>query len=325
MELSRRTRRRILSAVTMSAFAAALWWGWPQPPEPIPVAAPPSQGTPVTLPDSSNQEAAKPVQAPAAAKAEPPPKVRAYKVAPGDTAEAIAGQFGLQTSSVLWSNGLREDSLLQIDQELLIPATDGLIHQVSDGDTFWDLAVTYDVEVDELILANPDISPDALQPGQRMVVPQGTPPRRATQVASRSGGSADRATVASAGGLIWPLTGEITDRFGWRTHPVYGTRNYHEGIDIGVPPGTPIRAAGAGRVTLAAWYGGYGLTVRIDHGNGLVSRYSHDSELLVQVGDWVEAGQVIALSGNTGVSTGPHLDFGLYRNGAPIDPLSMLP
>jgi len=127
------------------------------------------------------------------------------------------------------------------------------------------------------------------------------------------------------GGLICPLSGQITEYFGWRTHPVYGTSNYHEGIDIAVPPGTPIQAIASGQVTMAEWYGGWGLTVQVDHGNGLVSRYSHDGELLVSVGEWVYTGQVIAYSGNTGVSTGPHLDFGIYEYGEPVDPLALLP
>ncbi|MFZ5827526.1 MAG: peptidoglycan DD-metalloendopeptidase family protein [Bacillota bacterium] len=336
MKLSRRNRRRIFFAVVLSAFSTALWWGWPRQPAPAPTETAQTEEPPAAVTSAAPEVAepvaelaeSKPEQAPAAAKAEPPAKVQVYRVAAGDTAEAIAARFGLKTTTVLWSNRLTESSVLQIDQELLIPATDGVIHNVSDGDTFWDIAAVYNVEVDALILANPDISPDALQPGQKMLVPNGTPPRRSTTVASRSGGEGSRpAVVPPSGGLslIWPLSGELTERFGWRTHPVYGTPNYHEGIDIGIPEGTPIVAVAAGRVITAEWYGGYGLTVRIDHGNGLVSRYSHDSKLLVKVGEWVEAGQVIALSGNTGVSTGPHLDFGLYSNGQPFDPLTMLP
>lgn len=335
MSLTRRNRRRIVFASALAAFATALWWGWPHQPAISPAATAQPTEQAAALPATAPEEAeptvelteAKPTQAPAAARAEPPTKVQVYRVVAGDTAESIAARFGLKTSTILWSNRLTESSLLQIDQEILVPVTDGLIHNVADGDTFWDIASAYNVEVDALILANPDISPDALQPGQTMVVPDGAPPRRSTMVASRSGGESARSAPAPSSGvaLLWPLTGELTDPFGWRTHPVYGTRNFHEGIDIGVPTGTPIQAVAAGRVITAEWYGGYGLTVRIDHGSGLVSRYSHDSELLVSVGEWVEAGQVIALSGNTGVSTGPHLDFGLYRNGQPFDPLSMLP
>lgn len=254
-----------------------------------------------------------------------------YRVTDGDTAEGIAARFGLKTSTILWSNGLTEDSLLQIGQELLIPAVDGLVHTVKEGDTLWDIASLYGVDVDKVVLANPDISPDSLQPGQRLLIPNGVPPRRAVMVASRSGSAEPSRsgrqppTQTPHRELVWPLRGPITERFGWRTHPVYGTRNFHEGIDIGVPPGTPVRAVAAGKVIFAGSYGGYGLTVKIDHGGGLVSRYSHNSELLVQEGESVEAGQVIAKSGNTGVSTGPHLDFGLYRDQVPIDPLTMLP
>lgn len=340
MNLSRLIQRRIVYATVLASFSAALWWSWPRSHVAQPVTDATEEATAHGR-DRSMQAELPPAPPPAMAgnsalepkQVEPTPKVKTYKVVSGDTVESIAARFGLKPSSILWSNRLTEDSLLQIDQELLIPATDGVVHVVTEGDSLWEIALAYGAEVDEVIQANPDISPDTLQPGQLLVVPNGKAPRRATMIASRSGtgGShrvvpeAPSAPVTRSSGLIWPLTGEITDRFGWRTHPVYGTKNYHEGIDIAVSSGTPIRAVAAGRVVLAEWYGGYGLTIKVDHGNGLVSRYSHYSELLVKVGDTVEAGQVIANSGNTGLSTGPHLDFGLYRDNVPIDPLSLLP
>lgn len=259
------------------------------------------------------------------------PTIRRYKVVSGDTVEAIAKRYGLKASSILWSNRLTDDSLLQVGQELIIPPVDGLIHTIADGDTYWDVASAHQADKDHMVKANPDVSPDSLQPGQLLVVPGGLPPRR-NQVVSRDGGGRTApppapATVTPPQGFMfqWPLTGEITEPFGWRTHPVYGTRNFHDGIDIAVDPGTAVRAAAAGTVILAEWYGGWGLTVKVDHGGGLVTRYSHNGTLLVKVGDAVKAGQVIARSGNTGVSTGPHLDFGIYRKDTPVDPLSLLP
>ena len=277
---------------------------------------------PPTLAPAAAESQGESVTEAATVPAEPIPKVKVYTVRPGDTVDGIARRYGLRASSILWSNGITETTLLQIDQELLIPAVDGILHAVVDGDTFWEIALTHNVEADDLIRANTEISPDSLQPGKFLLVPGGAPARRPTAVASRSS-SQDR--QAAVPGLIWPLQGTITDTFGWRIHPVHGTRNFHEGIDIAVPEGTPVRAVAAGRITLSDWYGGYGLTVRIDHGDGLVSRYSHNSSLLVAVGQTVSVGEVIALSGNTGVSTGPHLDFGLYRGGTSVDPLTLLP
>lgn len=125
---------------------------------------------------------------------------------------------------------------------------------------------------------------------------------------------------AAIGDLAVPVAGGITSDFGWRTHPITGDQRFHEGIDIGAAYGTPVGAAGAGTVTMAGWNGGYGNTVMIDHGNGLSSLYAHLSSILVSVGELVSKLQTIGLVGSTGNSTGPHLHFGLYDNGSPIDP-----
>ena len=98
----------------------------------------------------------------------------------------------------------------------------------------------------------------------------------------------------------------------------------HEGIDIAVPSGTPVHAAAAGTVVYAGWLGGYGNIVVVDHGNGLSTAYGHNSSLSVAQGASVGAGSVIALSGNTGHSTGPHVHFEVRVNGAAVDPTRYL-
>jgi murein DD-endopeptidase MepM/ murein hydrolase activator NlpD len=95
-------------------------------------------------------------------------------------------------------------------------------------------------------------------------------------------------------------------------------------VDIAVSIGTPVHAADAGVVIVSGWQGGYGNFVAIDHGNGLATCYGHNSQLLVKEGDKVSQGQVISLSGNTGLSTGPHVHFEVRRNGVPVDPMSFL-
>lgn len=122
-------------------------------------------------------------------------------------------------------------------------------------------------------------------------------------------------TVNAFGGLI-------TSPFGYRTHPIFGTVIYHSGIDIGVVSGTAVPAADSGTVIYSGWAGGYGYFVMIDHGDGIVSCYGHNEELLVQEGDKVSKGDVISLSGSTGYSTGPHLHFEVRQDGEPIDPTS---
>lgn len=122
--------------------------------------------------------------------------------------------------------------------------------------------------------------------------------------------------------LKWPTDGNrITSYFGPRAQPIAGASTYHEAIDIGVPEGTNVYACQDGVVTTASYSNSAGNMVVIDHGNGLVSKYFHNKELKVSVGETVTKGQIIAISGNTGNSTGAHLHFGIYSNGTAVDPL----
>ncbi len=127
------------------------------------------------------------------------------------------------------------------------------------------------------------------------------------------------------GAMVWPLRGEITSPFGWRTHPIFGTQKYHSGLDIGGDYGDPIKAADEGVVISSGWLGGYGYCVIIDHGNGVTTLYGHNSELWVGVGDRVGKGQTIALCGSTGYSTGPHCHFEVREHGETVNPLNYLP
>ena len=122
----------------------------------------------------------------------------------------------------------------------------------------------------------------------------------------------------SAAGFIWPVNGPVTSGFGWR----WG--RMHEGIDIGVPYGTPIRAAAAGRVVYSGWMSGYGNLVAIDHGGGISTAYGHQSSIAVGLGQTVSQGQTIGYVGCTGHCFGPHLHFEVRVNGAPVDPLGYL-
>jgi murein DD-endopeptidase MepM/ murein hydrolase activator NlpD len=111
-----------------------------------------------------------------------------------------------------------------------------------------------------------------------------------------------------------------TSNFGYRIDPFNGHQSFHEGVDFAAETGTPINAAASGKVIYAETHAAYGKTVDIDHGNGLVTRYAHASELLVKDGDLVVRGQRIAKVGSTGRSTGPHLHFEVRLNGAPQNP-----
>ncbi len=119
---------------------------------------------------------------------------------------------------------------------------------------------------------------------------------------------------------IWPTRGRISSRYGARAHPIFGGVRPHEGIDIDAPKGTPIMAAAGGRVIRAGWKVGYGLTLLIDHDYGYRTFYAHCSKLKVKRGDLVERGEIIALVGNTGVTTGPHLHYEVMIDGVSKNP-----
>ena len=151
--------------------------------------------------------------------------------------------------------------------------------------------------------------------------------RAAAAAAASQGGSGGGATttwVQGTGQLAAPVNAPITSDFGWRIHPIYGTRRLHAGTDFGVDEGTPVHAADGGVVVEAGWISGYGYTVIIDHGNGMSTLYAHNSDVAVSPGQTVSKGQVVSYSGNTGGSTGPHLHFEVRINGEPTDPMGYL-
>lgn len=125
--------------------------------------------------------------------------------------------------------------------------------------------------------------------------------------------------------FIKPISGgRMTSTFGRRSRPTKGASTFHKGIDWGVPQGTPVYASCGGTVIKAGWGSGYGYCVFISHPDGKVTRYGHLSKVLVSAGQTVSQGQRIALSGNTGVSTGPHLHFEILVNGAQVNPFNYL-
>ncbi|MDD2432002.1 MAG: M23 family metallopeptidase [Firmicutes bacterium] len=124
---------------------------------------------------------------------------------------------------------------------------------------------------------------------------------------------------------IWPAKAYISSAYGWRNHPILNERKRHTGVDIGVLKGTPVKATADGIIKKAGWVTGYGILVQIDHGNGIDTLYGHLSRSVVKKGDVVKKGQLIAYSGNTGVSTGDHLHYEVRVNGRDVNPLNYLP
>lgn len=141
---------------------------------------------------------------------------------------------------------------------------------------------------------------------------------------SDNSGSNNGGSTTGSGQFIWHVSGPITDYFGPRESPTAGASSNHMGIDIGCSYGVPIAAADAGVVTVAEWGESGGNYVMIDHGNGFVTMYLHNSSLAVSVGDVVSQGQTIAYAGSTGYSTGTHCHFSVFLNGSYVNPLDYL-
>ena len=123
------------------------------------------------------------------------------------------------------------------------------------------------------------------------------------------------------GGLMMPVRGRFSSRFGFRRHPITGVYKLHTGLDISASTGTPIRAAADGVVIFSRRMKAYGNAVVISHGGSVSTLYGHCSRLLVSVGQEVKKGQIIALVGSTGYSTGPHCHFEKRINGTPVNPM----
>lgn len=143
---------------------------------------------------------------------------------------------------------------------------------------------------------------------------------------NQSGSGSGNATVPSGSGTLsaWPAPSysHVSSGYGWRTHPIYGTRKLHKGVDLAAPGGSPVLAAGAGTVIQSYYSSSYGNHIVISHGGGLITGYAHLSKRVVSEGERVSAGQQIGTVGSTGNSTGNHLHFEVYSNGSTINPMN---
>jgi murein DD-endopeptidase MepM/ murein hydrolase activator NlpD len=278
---------------------------------------------------------------------------RSHTVAAGETLWKISQDRGVGVEALAAANHLTLGAILHPGQVLVMPPVDPAAppaeevtagaqevpagtHRVAQGETLWAISHRAHVGVEALAAANHLASNAVLRPGQRLVVPPpGTPPPVIAvplrpRPAAKSPVPAIRIAarfqplVGIAGFLGQPSEGMITSRFGWRIHPIFGTREFHTGVDIANRMGTPIRAAAAGIVKFVGWMGGYGRLVVVAHGNGFETSYSHLSEMLVTLGQRVGRGQVLGRMGSTGWSTGPHLFFEVRRHGVALDPLPYL-
>jgi murein DD-endopeptidase MepM/ murein hydrolase activator NlpD len=122
----------------------------------------------------------------------------------------------------------------------------------------------------------------------------------------------------------WPAPGALSSGFGTRASPQTGEPAFHSGVDIRVPPGTPVKVTADGIVIVSSWVGGNGNIVVVEHGHDFSTAYAHNTQNLVKVGQRVKRGDTIAISGATGMTTGPHLHYEVWKRGIPTDPISLL-
>ncbi|MEP7199324.1 MAG: M23 family metallopeptidase, partial [Chloroflexota bacterium] len=205
----------------------------------------------------------------------------------------------------------------KIGQELIIPPTSGVLHEVKAGDTLDAIAKKYKGDTATIIAleANALTPPYTLTAGQRVMVPGGDKPYQPKVVYGYSGAVPSNVTRGS-GSFVWPIGGVLTQQF-WTGH---------RAIDVGARIGSAVTASDSGFVILVANDDyGYGKHIMINHGNGFETLYAHLSVILVSPGQTVRKGQVIALSGNTGRSTGPHLHFEVRYLGVQRNPFNYLP
>jgi len=233
-----------------------------------------------------------------------------YQVKSGDTISGIAANTGLNEDTLLSVNGIRNSRLLQINQILKIPNQDGIYHNISSGETLLSISEKYNTNAETIKIVNEMFS-DSLVPRTNIFIPEA---RMAWDVRQEINGDL----------FIWPVIGHITSPYGYRIDPFSGGRQFHFGIDIGAPSGTPVRAAMGGRVLSTAYNNTYGNYIVISHHSGYRSLYAHLNSISVRSGAFVGAGERIGLVGSTGLSTAPHLHFTVYKDGVTVNPRNLI-
>ena len=239
-----------------------------------------------------------------------------YRVKSGDMIGYIAASFGITQDTIISVNNIRQSRLIQPNQYLKIPSMPGILYTVKkDGETIQTIAEKYEVDAEKCALVNYIPASKELKAGYSLFVPDA---------------ELDMFTLSEINGDLFkkPLRARywLSSGYGWRDSPFNtGSRSFHGGIDMAVAQGTPIYPAMNGTVTTTGYNATYGNYVIITHHSGYKTLYGHMSKITCVKGNFVYAGETqIGLVGSTGLSTGPHLHFTVYKNGNTINPLSVL-
>ncbi len=227
---------------------------------------------------------------------------RNYRVKSGDTLSEIAKRYNVSVESIAGSSNIKLLDRLQIGQVLSIPSKEGFFYSVQKNDRLGLILKKYKVSYEKFIAENPAVALDLLEVGQEIFLPDAKPDNLV------------RSWLVPVASRI------VTSSYGWRTSP---RKAFHKGLDLKAAYAT-VRAAKGGRVTYAGWLNGYGKVVIIAHPGGYKTLYAHLSAIYVKAGASVAQGSVIAKSGNTGYSTGPHLHFEVTYKGKHVNPATIL-
>jgi len=237
-----------------------------------------------------------------------------YVVATGEQLSKIASRLGVTIGAIMASNRIFSSEEIKEGQLLCVPR-EGILHSIKSGQTLTDISLTYGTTVDEIVEANGITDPSMIYAGEEIIISH---PR------SLPWGNVIHFSQGKEVRFIWPLFGPVVSPFGWRIHPILGNYHHHNGIDIDVAVGTTVYAAAPGKVYFVGEENGYGTLVILEHSDGYYTFYGHLSEVPVYKGQFVEVGQPIAESGNSGISSGPHLHFEIRNHEFPVDPLRFL-
>jgi murein DD-endopeptidase MepM/ murein hydrolase activator NlpD len=217
----------------------------------------------------------------------------------------------LNQDSLISVNDIRNSRLLKIGQELLIPNQDGLAHTMAAGETLMEVAEAHELDIAAIRAVNE--IPGALEPesGTRIFLP---------------GARLSRTDLQEINGdlFAWPVRGRLTSYYGYRNDPFTGRRQFHNGLDIAASWGTPLYTAMAGRVAGTGFDPISGNYIVISHHSGYRTFYGHLDTIRVKTGQQLKAGQRIGDIGSTGLSTGSHVHFSVYKWGRTVNPLYLL-
>lgn len=233
----------------------------------------------------------------------------AHTIQKGDMIGKIAENYGLNQGTLISVNGIKNSRAIYPKEILKIPNQDGIMHNVAAGETIKSISQKYTIEPASISAAN-ELFGEKINSGTKLFIP---------------GAKLDYAQLQEINGdlFIWPVRGRITSRYGYRISPVSGVRTFHTGLDISGVTGTPIKAAMSGRVTSAGYNSVFGKYVVVAHHSNYQTLYGHMSAIRTRSGAYVKTGEIIGYVGNTGLSTGSHLHFTVYKNGRTVNP-SML-